>query len=241
MRHEKVEMVKAILKHQFVTKDDFRPAMMGVYNDGEVVVATNGRILAEIDLSQWSDLSVIEHSISSIDTFPNYKDILPVPEANKVYKVNTQSLYTDPEDIKESDNDTLVDCPCCRGRGWIRYDCGCEHCDYDHSEDCERCEATGEIPKNAKYSSYTDIHWVYSGVTSRFVSESLNSVVALLNELDVCTVNIYQKKASSPLLVEGKGVRLLASPFLIDFPLDEYSEVVNNIRVEKGSVLEAAV
>ena len=124
-----VKRVKQILEDCFVSRDELRPAMSCIYNNGDVLAATNGHILAEVDLGKWPELSVIEDSLPKDEIFPNYRDrkVMPEPEEDKAYRILIGELFTDEVDIVESDKKKRVECPTCEGRGYTYHGCDCEY------------------------------------------------------------------------------------------------------------------
>lgn len=222
------DTIEQIINNHFVSKDSFRENMTGILNDGDVIAATSGHVLVEIDLSTYPELSGIPHTLAADVTFPDYSHLIKENDHPLVKsRVAVNDLYTDPSLIHEKDFEKVEKCNVCRGIGVIHSTCDCEYCE-GHEDDCWKCGGDGQLVEFDKYKSYVDTD------DSRFRATYLNAVVNLYRAIGIEVVDVYQDQPNSALCIETEGVWCVVMPIMMDV-LDyrDYEKVVHTIALNQ--------
>ena len=229
--------VKQMLEDYFVAKNDLRPAMMGIYNNGHFLAATNGHVLAEINIKNYPELAAIEDSVPEGETFPDYRNrqVMPLVEEDKAYQVPITKLFTNEEDIIEAGKKKKVTCPTCNGIGNTYHECNCEYCTEAHEEECWECEGDEKVWESESYRTFTDVN------DGRFRSIYLNAAIKLFTALGIEEVEIYQHSPNKALLIQGEGVRCLVMPVMKEYQHIDGSEYMSLVKTITVGKKEAAV
>lgn len=198
--------VEQILKDHFcVPKGEIRENMQGIYNDGDYIVATDGKILVEISLKEYPELNGIGQQIQG---FPNWKAVMPKPEEQKFRKeLPLSDIVTDL--TKERDAEKVT-CTNCSGEGLTEHQCNCGFCD-ESLQECPKCEGTGVYKDpQTEYRLYVRIK------ETPFRASYLNTILDLFKFFDIEKVTLGRRSSNSALVIQAKGIRALCAYFFMN-------------------------
>lgn len=207
---------KEYLKDHFCDSDGFRDYLRKIVTTGEYIVASDGHVLAEISLSVFPQLDGVGEEEP---LFPKYENLMPKPIENPPL-VRVQDLRVPDEKIIDKEPDEEP-CKKCDGRGGFDHECDCEYC-FEDFETCKTCRGDGVIIQGERIKSYMKIN------DQTFRTTYINHLCGLLNLLGVNEVELHQGQAGAVLL-QAKGVRLLAMPITGDFL--NHQHVVHELEV----------
>lgn len=178
------------LRWYFCTEDPFRLYMDKIHNDGDYVVATNGKILVQIDRSL-RDLNIG----SEVTGFPEWKNVMPDVLPEKVFTMPLDDLFTPEDQVKDRDPESEP-CKFCNGEGTFDHDCDCELCEEGY-EDCEKCAGTGIVDGKKAFHSYTRIGSYY------YRAAFINQILGLFKLFGAETCDVMEYSSGLRLSIEG--------------------------------------
>ena len=196
------QTIESLLTGFCPPEDSARAALLGVHNTGEVLVATNGHILAEIRIEEYPTLKQLGSDRSELG-FPGYESLIPEYETDTPLSVAPDDLKTP---LDKFSSNTSEECDRCHGKGSTTHTCNCEYCYEDTDEECYKCGGEGVLTE--------DIYQVVRINKKYYQAQYMNQLADLMDAFHIETAPMqYDKKDYMSLcLLSGRGLRLLIIP-----------------------------
>jgi hypothetical protein len=199
----------------FIAKDDLRPPMMHIHNDGEYIVASDGHLLAVIDISLYPHLADVG---KKVEGYPNYKPFLN-PHQDLYDPITTESfiLPDDKFEMEDIYDKVETNCKQCKGSGEVDHDCFCQHCTTKY-EECSECKGEGKIiTSSTKPIGKAKVPGQYVMINeSCFNANYINQAFKFFKNIGKTKVKIKTnlELANKAMTIEAAGIMVTVMPLL---------------------------